>query len=108
MKVVSGRNKRLLRVETLESRALMSATPLAAAAPASGAAAVQSSGTAGETVIPIHLQVGQSALSLALGMATQISSLEQAVDAYLGAIPGWHLTGSIDKTPPTAGESTAA
>ena len=106
MRALSTRHRRVLRLELLETRALMSATPLAAAVqPAAGAAVVQSSAVApGDTVIPVHLQLGNSALQTALGVAAQISTIEQAVESYLNEIPGWHLAGYFDKTPTYSGK----
>ena len=83
---------RVLRIESLEDRTLPSAVPTAAAAT-----------TAGDTVVPFHAQVGNSALEKVLGITKEFSSLEQVVDAYLNSIPGWHLTGSIDTTPSYSG-----
>ena len=48
-------------------------------------------------------QVGGTAVENILGIATKINSIEQAIDAYLGEIPGWHLTGGIDTTPTYSG-----
>ena len=93
MRFASRTDRRVMRIEALETRALLSAVPLAAVpAPAPG-----------DTVIPIHAQVGGTALETILGVATKINSIEQAVDTYLGEIPGWHLTGGIDTTPTYSG-----
>jgi hypothetical protein len=82
-----------MRIEALEPRALLSAVSVAAVpAPAPG-----------DTVIPIHAQVGGTAVENILGIATKINSIEQAIDAYLDEIPGWHLTGGIDTTPTYSG-----
>lgn len=59
--------------------------------------------TPGDMVVPIHAQVGSTALELVLGMAEKMDSLQQVINAYLGSVPGWHLTGSIDKTPSYCG-----
>jgi hypothetical protein len=86
-----------MRIEALEARTLLSAVPMTVSVPAVTAAA------AGDTVIPFHVQVGGTALDTILGVATKIDTLEQAVDAYLNEIPGWHLTGGIDTTPTYSG-----
>jgi hypothetical protein len=84
-----------LRLEALETRTLLSAVPLA-----TGVAAVA---TPGDTVIPFHAQIGGTALESVLGIATKIDTLEQALDAYLNEIPGWHLTGGLETTPTYSG-----
>jgi hypothetical protein len=98
---------RLLRLEALEHRALMSATPLAASVPptALGAAALQSTAASpGDMVIPIHAQIGGSALETVLGIAAKIDTIQQALTAYLNEMPGWHLTGGFDRTPAYTGK----
>jgi hypothetical protein len=87
MRVASRGYRRTLRIEGLELRTLMSGAPLAA----------------GDVVIPIHAQVGSTALETVLGVAAKIDSVEKAIDAYLNSVPGWHLTGGFDKTPTYAG-----
>jgi hypothetical protein len=82
-----------MRFEALETRALLSAVPVAAVPPPAP----------GDTVVPIHATVGGTALETILGVATKINSIEQAVDAYLGEIPGWHLVGGINTTPTYSG-----
>jgi hypothetical protein len=82
-----------MRFEALETRALLSAVPVATVPPPA----------AGDTVVPIHAQVGGTALETILGVATELKSIEQVIDAYLGEIPGWHLVGGIDTTPTYSG-----
>ena len=94
MRIAARRNRRLLRIEPLEMCTLMSAAPLAASAATAP----------GDTVIPIHAQVNNNALDVVLGVATDINTIEQAVDAYLDEVPGWHLTGDVNKTPTYSGE----
>jgi hypothetical protein len=83
-----------LAVEALETRALMSVAPVLESVPAV---------VAGDTVVPIHAQVGSTALETILGVAEKLDSIEDALNAYLNTIPGWHLTGGIDTTPSYAG-----
>jgi hypothetical protein len=100
MRLASRGNGRSLRIETLETRALMSAVPSTAV----GASALHYTVTAGgDMVVPIHAQVGSTALEVVLGVTTTINSIEDALNAYLNAVPGWHLTGGVDKTPSYAG-----
>ena len=63
----------------------MSVAPLPAIAlPAAHAgAAVQTQAAAADVVVPIHLQLGNSAVNVVLGVAADINTLEQAVNAYL-------------------------
>lgn len=102
MRLSSRRNGRFLRIETLETRALMSAVP----SNINGAAIFQNAtiNAAGDMVIPIHAQVGSTALETILGVAAKLDSLEQVVNAYLNSVPGWHLTGGIDTTPSYCGK----
>ena len=96
---ISGR--RCLRIEALEDRSLPSAVPTAAGA--STTTAETTTTTAGDVVVPFHAQVGSSALETILGVTKEFSSLEQAVDAYLNSVPGWHLSGTVDTTPSYSG-----
>ena len=57
-----------------------------------------------DVIVPVHLKLGNSAVDVVLGIAAKIDTLEQAVDAYLNEIPGWHLTGDFDKTPAYSAE----
>ena len=95
---ISGR--RCLRIEALEDRSLPSAVPTAAGA---STTAAETTTTAGDVVVPFHAQVGSSALETILGVTKEFSSLEQAVDAYLNSVPGWHLSGTVDTTPSYSG-----
>lgn len=92
--MTSCRNHRVLAVEALETRALMSVAPVVESLPAVAA---------GDTVVPIHAQVGSTALETILGVAEKLDTIEDALNAYLNSIPGWHLTGGIDTTPSYAG-----
>jgi len=97
MRIASRTNGRALRIETLETRALLSAVPASIA----GASIFQNATITaeGDMVIPIHAQMGDTALEKVFGIAQQIDTLENALDAYLNSVPGWHLTGGIDTTP---------
>ncbi len=97
MRIASRTNGRSLRIETLETRALLSAVPASIA----GASIFQNATVTaeGDMVIPIHAQMGDTALEKVFGIAQQIDTLENALNAYLNSVPGWHLTGGIDTTP---------
>ncbi len=97
MRIASRTNGRSLRIETLETRALLSAVPASIA----GASIFQNATITaeGDMVIPIHAQMGDTALEKVFGIAQQIDTLENALNAYLNSVPGWHLTGGIDTTP---------
>lgn len=97
MRIASRRDLRVLRIESLENRELMSVVPPTASAPVATGVAVVTA--AGDTVIPIHAQIGGSALEKILGIAVKIDALEDVLNAYLNEVPGWHLTGGIDTTP---------
>ncbi len=101
MRIASRTNGRSLRIETLETRALLSAVPASIA----GASFLQNATVTaeGDMVIPIHAQIGDSALETILGIAVQIDTLEDALNAYLNSVPGWHLTGGVDTTPEYSG-----
>jgi hypothetical protein len=92
MSIVLRRDRRSLRIESLEDRAMMSGTSLAAAV-------ATTTTSAGDIVVPIHAQIGSSALEVVLGVAETIDTLETALTSYLNAVPGWHLTGGVDTTP---------
>lgn len=100
MRFASSCGLRSLRIETLETRELLSAVPSTVGADS----ALQYTVTeAGDMVVPIHAQVGSTALEVILGVTTTIDSLEDAINGYLGSVPGWHLTGGVDTTPSYAG-----
>jgi hypothetical protein len=106
MRITSRQDKRFLRIETLEHRELLSAVPSTAI----GASVLQSATVtaSGDTVIPINVQVGGTALETVLGVAAKIDSLETIVDAYLNEVPGWHLIGGVDTTPTYSGTITGS
>lgn len=97
MRIASRRDVRALRIESLENRELMSVVPPTASVPVETGAAVVTA--VGDTVIPIHAQIGGSALEKILGVAVKIDALENVLNAYLNEVPGWHVTGGIDTTP---------
>jgi hypothetical protein len=84
----------VLGLETLETRTMMSAASLLTSPPPV---------EAGDTVIPVHAQVGSTALERILGVAAKLDTVEDAINAYLNGIPGWHLVGGIDETPSYCG-----
>jgi hypothetical protein len=86
--------RRVLRFEALEDRSLLSVAPTAAAATVTAT---------GDMIVPFHAQIGSSALEKVLGITQEFTSVEQAINAYLNSIPGWHLSGQIDKTPEYTG-----
>ncbi len=57
----------------------------------------------GDIVVPIHAQVGSTALETILGVEETLNSVQEAINAYLNAVPGWHITGGVDTSPSYAG-----
>jgi hypothetical protein len=95
-------HKRSLRIESLENREMMTAVSGIDVTTILNAlhASVNSDGN---IVIPIQAQVGDTALQKVLGVAETLDSVQEAINAYLNSVPGWHLTGEVDMSPDYSG-----
>lgn len=96
-------NKRSLRIESLETRAMLSGVSSSVDVATILESLKATLNSDGNYVIPVHAQVGSTSLEVVLGVAQTLDSLQSAVNAYLNSVPGWHLTGSVDTSPEYSG-----
>jgi hypothetical protein len=115
-----NRPSRPFRLEILEGRAMLNASPVSLAssmvvppaqlAPAI-AAAVQSAAPktqaqAADRVFNVNVQLGGGILSQIMNLTSELHNVEGAVDSVLAEIPGWHLQADVDKVPQFSGHVT--
>ena len=114
------RPNRTLAIEPLERRELMSVSPIAkttiaATEPAEivpaimaavQSAAPKASSQATDKIFKVDVQLGGGILSQITNLASELRTMDKAIESILGEIPGWHLTADIDKTPHFSGHVT--